>query len=60
MSPHRFTAVCLAVYAGCALLGILPGAAMAARARQPAMAALALATGLFTAVVLASGAAELW
>ena len=57
---QRFLACCLAVYAACALAGILPAAVLAARARQPALAALAVVAALFTAAVLASGAAELW
>ena len=59
MSRHVI-AVCLAVYAGCALLGILPGGILAARARQPVLAALAIVVALFTAAVLANGAADLW
>ena len=57
---QHLVAACLAVYAACALLGILPGAAMAAKARQPVLAALAAVVALFTAAVLASGAAALW
>ena len=57
---HHFIAVCLAVYAGCALAGILPGAVLAARARQPALAVLAAVIALCAAAVLASGAADLW
>ena len=59
MNRH-FTAVCLAVYAGCALAGILPCAALAARARQPALAVLAAALALGAAAVLASASADLW
>ena len=54
---HHFIAVCLALYAGCTLVGILPCAALAARARQPA---LAVAFALGAAAVQASGAAALW
>jgi hypothetical protein len=57
---ERLLAVCLAVYSACALLGILPGAVLASRARQPALAALAVVVALFTAAVLANGAADLW
>jgi len=57
---QHFLAVCLAIYAGCTLAGILPAAAMAARARQPAMALVAVVVALTAAAVLANGAADLW
>jgi hypothetical protein len=56
MTPH-LTAVFLAIYAGCALIGIAPAALLV---RHPAAIALILAVAAFTATVLASGAAELW
>jgi hypothetical protein len=59
VSPH-FLAVALAVYAACAVTGILPAAVLAARARQPFLAAFAIAVGLFTAAVLAWAGADLW
>ena len=59
MSPH-FLAVCLCVFAGCTLLGILPAAALAARARDPFMAVVAVVLGLAVAALLANGAADLW
>ena len=57
---QHLVAACLAVYAACALLGILPAAAMAARARQPAMAVIAAVIALGAAAVFANGAADLW
>lgn len=59
MNP-RFLADCLAAFALCALAGIAPAAVLAARARSPLLAAIAIGTGLFTAAVLANAAADLW
>jgi hypothetical protein len=59
VSPH-FIAGCLAVLAACALAGILPAAVLAARTRQPALAALAVIVALGVAAVLANGAADLY
>ena len=59
VSPHLI-GVFLAAYAGCALLGILPAAVLAAQVRQPVLAAAAVLVALTTAAVLANGAADLW
>ncbi len=59
MNKHLL-AVCLAIYAACALAGILPAAVLAARARSPALALLAALAALSAATVLANGAADLW
>jgi hypothetical protein len=59
VNPH-FLAVCLAVFAACAVLGILPAAVLAARARQPVMVAVAVVLGLGAAAVLANAGADLW
>jgi hypothetical protein len=56
----RFLAGCLAVLAACAVAGILPAAVLAARARQPALAALAAVVALGVAAVLANAGADLW
>jgi hypothetical protein len=53
-------AICDAALAGCALLGLLPAAVLAARARQPVLAAFALGVTAFTVTILASSAAALW
>ena len=57
MSDH-LTAVFLAIYAGCALLGMLPAAVLAAG--NLVAVAFVLAVTAFTVTVLASGAAALW
>jgi hypothetical protein len=56
----RFLAGCLAVLAACAVAGILPAAILAARARQPVLAALAAVVALGVAAVLANAGADLW
>jgi Zn-dependent alcohol dehydrogenase len=59
VNPH-FLAVCLAVLAACAVTGILPAAVLAAKARQPALAAVAVVVALGVAAVLANAGADLW
>ena len=55
---HHLTAVFLAIYAGCALLGMMPAAVLAAG--NLVAVAFVLAVTAFTVTVLASGAADLW
>jgi len=54
-----FLSVCLYVFAGCAALGLLPAALLAARARQPAMVVMSLLIAAFVVFVLVSAAGEL-
>ncbi len=54
-----FLSVCLYVFAGCAALGLLPAALLAARARQPAMVVGALFVAAFVIFVLVSAAGHL-
>ncbi len=54
-----FVAVCLYIFAGCAALGLLPAAVLAARARQPAMLVVALLVAAFVIFVLVTAAGEL-
>ena len=59
MNPH-FLAGALAAFAACAVLGILPAAVLAARARQPLAAVMAVVVGLGAAAILANAGADLW
>jgi hypothetical protein len=54
-----FISVCLYIFAGCAALGLLPAAVLAARARQPIMIALSLLIAVFVIYVLVTAAGEL-
>ena len=54
-----FISVCLYIFAGCAALGLLPAAVLAARARQPVMIAISLLIAAFVIFVLVTAAAEL-
>jgi hypothetical protein len=54
-----FLSVSLYVFAGCAALGMLPAFVLAAKARQPAMAVLALLVAVFVIYVLVAAAGEL-
>jgi len=54
-----FLSVCLYIFAGCAALGLLPVALLAARARQPAMIVLSLFAAAFVIFVLVSAARDL-
>jgi hypothetical protein len=54
-----FISVCLYIFAGCAALGLLPAAVLAARARQPVMIALTLLIAVFVIFVLVTAAGEL-
>jgi hypothetical protein len=54
-----FLSICLYIFAGCAALGLLPAALLAARARQPVMIAVALAVAAFVIFVLVDAALKL-
>jgi len=54
-----FIRVCLYVFAGCAALGLLPVAVLAARARQPVMIVVTLFISAFVIFVLITAAADL-
>lgn len=54
-----FISVCLYVFAGCAALGLLPAAILAARMRQPAMIVLSLLIAAFVIFVLVTAAGQL-
>ena len=54
-----FVSVCLYVFAGCAALGLLPAAVLAARARQPAMFVLSLLIAAFVIFILVTAAVDL-
>ena len=54
-----FISVCLYIFAGCAALGLLPAAVLAARAREPVMIALSLLIAAFVIFVLVTAAGEL-
>jgi len=54
-----FIRVCLYVFAGCAALGMLPAAVLAAKARQPAMFVVALLIAAFVIFVLVTAAGDL-
>jgi heme/copper-type cytochrome/quinol oxidase subunit 2 len=54
-----FLSICLYIFAGCAALGLLPAALLAARARQPAMIVISLAVAAFVVFVLVEAAIKL-
>ena len=54
-----FLSFCLYVFAGCAALGLLPVAVIAARARQPVMIVVTLITAGFVIFVLVAAAMQL-
>ena len=54
-----FLSLCLYIFAGCAALGLVPVAVIAARARQPAMIAVTLVIAAFVIFVLVTSALEL-
>jgi hypothetical protein len=54
-----FVSVCLYVFAGCAALGLLPAAVLAARARQPVMLVISLLIAAFVIFVLVTAAGDL-
>ena len=58
--PRHFLAACLAVFAACAVTGILPAAVLAAREASIAGVILALVVMLGVAAVLANAGADLW
>ena len=54
-----FLSVSLLIFAGCAVLGIVPAAVLAAKARQPAQALITLLVAAFVICVLVSAAVQL-
>jgi hypothetical protein len=54
-----FLSTCLYIFAGCAALGLLPAALLAARARQPVMIAVSLVVAAFVIFVLVDAATKL-
>jgi heme/copper-type cytochrome/quinol oxidase subunit 2 len=54
-----FLSICLYIFAGCAALGLLPAALLAARARQPVMIIISLAAAAFVIFVLVEAAGKL-
>lgn len=54
-----FVSVCLYGFAGCAALGLLPAAVLAARARQPVMLVISLLIAAFVIFVLVTAAGDL-
>jgi hypothetical protein len=54
-----FLSVSLLIFAGCTVLGIVPAMVLAARARQPAPAVIALLVAAFIICVLISAAVHL-
>jgi hypothetical protein len=54
-----FLSDCLLAFAGCAALGILPAAILAAKARQPAAAAITVLIAAFVIFVLTTAAVQL-
>jgi hypothetical protein len=56
---RTFLSVCLYVFSACAGLGIVPAAVLAARARQPLMAAASVVFAGFIIFVLITAALDL-
>jgi hypothetical protein len=54
-----FLRACLLVFAGCAALGMVPPSVLAAKARRPRSAMIALLTAAFVIYVLVAAAARL-
>jgi len=54
-----FLSTCLYVFAGCAALGLLPAALLAAKARQLVMFVIALLIAAFVIFVLVAAAGKL-
>jgi hypothetical protein len=54
-----FLSDCLLAFAGCTVLGIIPPAVLAGKARQPATAAITLFIAAFAIYVLTAAAVEL-
>jgi hypothetical protein len=54
-----FLQVCLYVFAGCAAFGLIPPFVIAAKARNPTLAVVALVCAAFVIYVLAAAAGEL-
>jgi hypothetical protein len=54
-----FLGICLYAFAGCAALGLIPAAILAARARQPVMIVVSLAAAAVVMFVLIASAVRL-
>ena len=54
-----FLSVTLLIFAGCTVLGIVPAAVLAAKARQPAPAVMTLFAAAFVICVLVGAALQL-
>jgi hypothetical protein len=54
-----FLGVSLYVFAGCAVLGMIPSSVLAARARKPGMAVIALLVAAYVVYVLIAAAMKL-
>ena len=54
-----FLRVSLYVFAGCTMLGLLPAAVLAAKARTPVMAVFAVIVAAFVIFVLVAAAGQL-
>lgn len=54
-----FLRIALYVFAGCTVLGIVPAAVLAAKARTPAMAVFAVIVAAFVVFVLIAAAGQL-
>jgi hypothetical protein len=54
-----FLSTCLYIFAACAVLGLLPAAILAARARQPVMIVVSLVVAAFVVFVLVAAAGDL-
>jgi hypothetical protein len=55
-----FLSICLYIFAGCAALGLLPAALLAARARQPVIIGVSLVVAAFVIFVLVDAAIKLY
>jgi len=54
-----FLSICLYIFAGCAVLGLLPAAILAARARQLVLVIMSLIVAAFVVFVLVAAAGKL-
>ena len=59
MALNQFLAVCLYVFAGCAALGLLPCAVLAAKAGKVSLIVLSVAVAAFVVFVLVAAAGRL-
>jgi hypothetical protein len=56
---NTFLSTCLYIFAGCAVLGLLPAAILAARARQLVLVIMSLIVAAFVVFVLVAAAGKL-